>query len=82
MAPKWQNPGNLAAPAKFDRTGGVLSDVFDPLGTVRPRVSGRSAGGAGVRKKLARRHGIAPVRREQPAYRYMRDSDGDGVVCE
>ena len=32
--------------------------------------------------KEARRHGIAPVRREHPAYRFMRDGDGDGVVCE
>lgn len=30
----------------------------------------------------ARRHGIAPVPRGHPAYRYMRDGDGDGVVCE
>ena len=30
----------------------------------------------------ARAHGIAPVRRGHPAYRYMRDGDGDGVVCE
>ena len=30
----------------------------------------------------ARRHGIAPVRRGHPAYRYMTDGDGDGVVCE
>ena len=30
----------------------------------------------------ARRHGIAPVRRGHPVYRYMRDGDGDGVVCE
>ena len=29
-----------------------------------------------------RRHGIAPVPRSHPAYRYMRDADGDGVVCE
>lgn len=32
--------------------------------------------------KEARRHGIAPVRHDHPAYRYMRDGDGDGVVCE
>ena len=25
---------------------------------------------------------IAPARRGHPAYRYMRDSDGDGVACE
>ena len=30
----------------------------------------------------ARKHGIAPVKRGHPAYRYMRDGDGDGVVCE
>ena len=30
----------------------------------------------------ARAHGIAPVRRGYPAYEYMRDADGDGVVCE
>ena len=30
----------------------------------------------------ARRHGIAPVPRGHPAYRYMHDADGDGVVCE
>ena len=30
----------------------------------------------------ARHHGIAPVPRKHPAYRYMRDADGDGVVCE
>ena len=30
--------------------------------------------------KEARQHGIAPVHREHPAYRFMRD--GDGVVCE
>ena len=29
-----------------------------------------------------RRHAIAPVPRSHPAYRYMRDGDGDGVVCE
>ena len=29
----------------------------------------------------ARRHGIAPVRRDHPAYPFMRDADGDGVVC-
>ena len=30
----------------------------------------------------ARAHGIAPVRRNHPAYPYMRDGDGDGIVCE
>ena len=30
----------------------------------------------------ARAHGIAPVRRGHPAYQYMNDGDGDGMVCE
>ena len=30
----------------------------------------------------ARRHGIAPVQRAHPAYRYMFDADRDGIVCE
>ena len=30
----------------------------------------------------ARDHGIAPVHRGHPAYEYMTDTDGDGVVCE
>jgi hypothetical protein len=30
----------------------------------------------------ARAHGIAPVRRGHPAYQYMNDADGDGIVCE
>ena len=30
----------------------------------------------------ARWHGIAPVHRAHAAYRYMRDGDGDGMVCE
>ena len=30
----------------------------------------------------ARRHGLAPVHRNHPAYRFMRDGDSDGTVCE
>ena len=30
----------------------------------------------------ARRHGIAPVSSNHPAYPFMHDGDGDGVVCE
>ena len=29
----------------------------------------------------ARAHGIVPVRRDHPAYPFMRDSNDDGVVC-
>ncbi|MCC4789072.1 excalibur calcium-binding domain-containing protein [Vibrio splendidus] len=30
----------------------------------------------------ARNHGIAPVRAHHPAYAFMSDRDGDGIVCE
>ena len=30
----------------------------------------------------ARAHGIAPVHSDHPAYQYMNDRDGDGIVCE
>ena len=30
----------------------------------------------------ARAHGIAPVERGHAVYAYMRDADGDGVICE
>lgn len=39
-------------------------------------------GNGSITCREARRHGIAPVRRDHPAYRFMRDGDGDGVVCE
>ena len=32
--------------------------------------------------KEARRHGIAPVHKDHPAYIFMNDRDNDGVVCE
>ena len=57
----------------------------------RSTSSSRRAGGASrwddngngrVSCAEARRHGIAPVRRGHPAYPFMNDRDGDGVVCE
>ncbi|MBD0788200.1 excalibur calcium-binding domain-containing protein [Vibrio sp. Y2-5] len=30
----------------------------------------------------AKKHGITPVRKDHPAYQFMMDKDGDGVVCE
>ena len=32
--------------------------------------------------KEARRHGITPVRRNHPAYQYMRDGNNDGIICK
>lgn len=41
-----------------------------------------SNGNGCVTCKEAREYGIAPVSRTHPAYRYMQDRDGDGIVCE
>lgn len=59
----------------------------------KPSASTREGGSDALRRyddnrngritcREARRHGIAPVHRSHPAYRFMRDGDGDGVVCE
>ena len=64
-----------AAPASGGDTGrGAGAD--DVLARYDVNRNGR------ITCKEARRHGIAPVPRSHPAYRYMRDGDGDGVVCE
>ena len=54
----------------------IPSGNNDPLSLWDDNRNGR------ITCKEARRHGIAPVPRSHPAYRYMRDGDGDGVVCE
>lgn len=66
-APEASPPPEDAAPASEDA---------DPLALWDDDGNGRITCGE------ARSHGIAPVTREHPAYPYMRDSDGDGVVCE
>ena len=61
-----------AAPASLPsaQSGGDPLQLYDDNGNGR------------ITCAEARRHGIAPVPRGHPAYRYMRDADGDGVVCE
>jgi hypothetical protein len=61
----------------------------DPLTGARSTSSGSAGigewddnGNGRISCAEARAHGIAPVRRGHPAYPYMRDGDGDGVVCE
>ena len=56
--------------------GAAGGEGADPLAIYDDNSNGR------ITCKEARRHGIAPVPRSHPAYRYMRDGDGDGVVCE
>ena len=65
-----------AAPASAGGTGQATGGMDDVLARYDDNRNG------GITCKEARRHGIAPVPRSHPAYRYMRDGDGDGVVCE
>lgn len=51
-------------------TSGNALDLYDDNGNGR------------ITCAEARAHGIAPVHRGHPAYEFMRDGDGDGVVCE
>ena len=51
-------------------------DEFDALALYDDNGNGR------ITCKEARGHGIAPVPHDHPAYPYMDDRDGDGVVCE
>ena len=73
--------------------GATCADAPSGRAASRPSATRRS-GGSGALQRYddngngritcaeARRHGIAPVPRGHPAYPYMRDADGDGVVCE
>ena len=53
-----------------------------PTGNESPLARYDDNGNGRITCAEARRHGIAPVHRSHPAYRFMRDGDGDGVVCE
>ena len=65
------------APATGSRGTGVTTPPRDnALARYDDNRNGR------ITCKEARRHGIAPVPRSHAAYRYMRDGDRDGVVCE
>ena len=71
MAPETSTgtaPAGNTAPASTG--GGNALDLYDDNGNGM------------ITCAEARDHGIAPVHRDHPAYQYMRDGDGDGVVCE
>ncbi len=65
-----------ASPGRAANTAG------SPSGAAGARIPWDDNGNGRVTCAEARRHGIAPVPRSHPAYAYMRDGDGDGVVCE
>ena len=64
------------SPAPPARRAAPAAPTGDPLALYDDNGNGR------ITCAEARRHGIAPVPRSHPAYRFMRDGDGDGVVCE
>ena len=70
----------VSAPAqRIERptpTSAAAAPGGDPLALYDDNGNGR------ITCAEARAHGIAPVKRGHPAYQYMRDADGDGVVCE
>ena len=64
---------SIASPVETDSPSGNLpADIAQWDDNGNGRITCAEAG----------RHGIAPVRRNHPAYRYMNDRDNDGVVCE
>ena len=66
----------FAAPARPEAQRPVAGESVDALRLYDDNRNGR------ITCAEARRHGIAPVPRGHPAYRFMHDRDGDGVVCE
>ena len=62
----------------------------EPAGNTAPASSGGNnalefyddIGNGRITCAEAKAHGIAPIYKNHPAYQYMRDGDGDGVVCE
>ena len=77
----WRRGERLEVEASADAASGVVGtepagDAVDALALYDDNNNGR------ITCAEARKHGIAPVEREHPAYQYMRDADNDGVVCE
>ena len=72
----YRQPTTTASPAASIPTTRATTAATDALGRWDDNRNGR------ITCAEARRHGIAPVKRGHPAYPYMRDGDGDGVVCE
>ena len=64
------------APASAGATGRAAGGRDNVLARYDDNRNGR------ITCKEARKHGISPVPRSHPAYRYMRDREGNGMVCE
>ena len=80
-------PTSTPAPtntATITPTAGAADDTPTPSaeGNVDALARYDDNGNGRISCAEARAHEIAPVRSGHPAYEYMRDPDGDGVVCE
>ncbi len=73
---------SLVVLAPGDSTTPTTSATPTPAPDVDPLALWDDNGNGRITCAEARAHGIAPVRRGHPAYQYMNDTDGDGVVCE
>ena len=92
IAPKCLLPGPFGHsdvggnPGVAGRFVAIISFLHTPVSSPDPGMDALALwddnGNGRITCAEARAHGIAPVRRGHPAYQYMRDADGDGVVCE
>lgn len=77
------SPNPVAPPGDLDLTPRTPAQGPAPVNTAGSALAMYDDNGNGrISCAEARAHGIAPVERGHPAYEYMRDGDGDGVVCE
>ena len=72
----------VLAPATAESSDATATPTSTPAPAVDALAMYDDNGNGRITCAEARNHGIAPVHRGHPAYEYMNDRDGDGVVCE
>lgn len=66
----------------FYESGHIVEPILEKQNPADPLALYDSNGNGRITCAEARSHGIAPVVAKHPAYKYMYDRDGDGVVCD
>ena len=77
--------GNTLTIQDYSRSLGillVLVEPTEPAGEADALALYDDNGNGRITCAEAEKHGITPVHEGHPAYPYMQDSDGDGIVCE
>ena len=82
FVPPWAWRKDMRLPDAHPSTDTVVRSDGAPSGTADALARWDDDANGRISCKEARRHRIAPVTRGHPAYPFMRDGDGDGVVCE